>query len=41
MAKREEKVAPRSWAKPAVRRIVSGSAEFGGAGAADGSGVSS
>jgi len=41
MPERDGKLPPRSWAKPAVRRIVSGSAEFGGGGAADGSGVSS
>jgi hypothetical protein len=37
MPKREEKMPLRSWAKPAIRRIVSGSAEFGGGGASDGS----
>jgi hypothetical protein len=41
MQKREQKMPLRSWAKPAVRRIVSGSAEFGGAAAVDGSGIQS
>lgn len=42
MPKRQHKMPLRSWAKPAVRRIMSGSAEFGGStGAVDGSGTSS
>lgn len=40
MPEREEKTPSRSWAKPAVRRIVSGSADFTGGGGADGSGGS-
>jgi len=39
MRKRDETRPLRSWAKPAIRRLVSGSAEFGGGGAADGSGI--
>ncbi|HEX8239323.1 MAG TPA: hypothetical protein VF574_06245 [Allosphingosinicella sp.] len=41
MPKPDGKMSPRSWAKPEVRRIVGGAAEFGGAAAADGSGISS
>ncbi|MGZ8284794.1 MAG: hypothetical protein ACXW27_07240 [Allosphingosinicella sp.] len=37
MQKRETKMPLRSWAKPEVRRIVSGSAESSGGGASDGS----
>jgi hypothetical protein len=39
MLKREERMPLRSWAKPAIRRIVSGAAESGGGGASDGSGT--
>jgi hypothetical protein len=39
MPKREEKMPLRAWAKPAIRRIVGGSAEFGGGGAVDGSAI--
>lgn len=39
MPERQQKIPLRSWAKPAVRRIVSGSAEFGGSAGIDGSGV--
>jgi hypothetical protein len=39
MHKREETMPLRSWVKPAVRRIVSGSAEFGGTNNVDGSGI--
>jgi hypothetical protein len=38
---RDNKMPLRSWTKPAVRRIVSGSAEFGGANNFDGSGIQS
>ena len=41
MLRRERKMLLRSWAKPAVRRIESGSAEFAGGGASDGSGSGS
>lgn len=40
MHKSERDIPLRSWAKPTIRRIVSGSAEFGGGGATDGSGQS-
>ncbi|MGA9581249.1 MAG: hypothetical protein WBR13_04690 [Allosphingosinicella sp.] len=37
MTKREDKTPPGTWAKPLVRRLAGGSAEFGGGGAVDGS----
>jgi len=39
MPKHEMGMPLRSWVKPAVRRLVGGSAEFGGGGAPDGSGI--
>ncbi|MEA3010147.1 MAG: hypothetical protein QOJ91_1839 [Sphingomonadales bacterium] len=41
MQKRETRIPARAWSRPAVRRIMSGSAEFGGGGAVDGSGIQS
>jgi hypothetical protein len=39
MQKREKMTPLKSWARPAVRRIASGSAESGGGGGSDGSGT--
>jgi hypothetical protein len=38
MPKLEEKIPPKTWTKPEVRRIMSGAAEFGGDTSVDGSG---
>jgi hypothetical protein len=40
MARDEDKTPLRSWEKPTVRVMASGSAEFAGGGASDGSGGS-